>query len=160
MKSSCIGYSWVIKSKYIIVVGSCSCETQELFVIFFHAVVTMVLNSTSVGAVLSTWGHYLHAEVSDLCMMYSSTYLCLVFMLICLLPLQLGLGLGVIGAVYLPLSGPYVISSIIVGKLTDILVRVLCYEIPYCMHSLENELALPLLCLNCSLNVFAIKNKP
>ena len=46
-------------------------------------------------------------------------------MLICLLPLQLGLGLGVIGAVYLPLSGPYVISSIIVGKLTDVLVRVL-----------------------------------
>ena len=46
-------------------------------------------------------------------------------MLICLLSLQLGLGLGVIGAVYLPLSGPYVISSIVVGKLTDVLVRVL-----------------------------------
>jgi len=36
---------------------------------------------------------------------------------------QLGLGLSVIGAVYVALTVPYVVSSIVVGKLTDKLVR-------------------------------------
>jgi len=43
---------------------------------------------------------------------------------------QLGLGLSVIGAIYLPISVPYVNSSIVVGKLTDKLVR-LAYS---CQH--------------------------
>ena len=48
---------------------------------------------------------------------------------ICLFQLQLDTGLSVIGALYLCISIPYVVSSIVVGKLTDILVRILhtCY---------------------------------
>ena len=44
--------------------------------------------------------------------------------------LQLGTGLGVIGALYLCISVPNVCSSIIVGKLTDILVRILLASFP------------------------------
>jgi len=48
--------------------------------------------------------------------------MCLVFTYVCFLPTS-GLGLSVIGAVYLALTVPYVVSSIVVGKLTDKLVR-------------------------------------
>ena len=48
-------------------------------------------------------------------------------MLLCsctsVIQLQLGLGVGVIGAVYVPLGVPFVVSCIVVGKLTDKLVR-------------------------------------
>ena len=63
--------------------------------------------------------------------------MCLVMYINLSFQLQLGTGLGVIGALYLCISVPNVCSSIIVGKLTDILVRILhtCYWPKCVLHS-------------------------
>ena len=43
-----------------------SSETQEFVVVFPPTVVTIVLNATTIAAVVSTLGRFLHAEVSEL----------------------------------------------------------------------------------------------
>ena len=70
-----------------------------------------------------------HYGVCDLHVKVYCVNICLM-MYIRLFRLQLGTGLGVIGALYLCISVPNVCSSIVVGKLTDILVRILLAFFP------------------------------
>jgi len=42
-----------------------SCKTLEFLWLTIFTVVTMILSSATLGALLSTLGHFLHAEVSD-----------------------------------------------------------------------------------------------
>ena len=41
------------------------CETQVSFMVYLLAVVTMVVGATTFGAVISTLGRFLHAEVCE-----------------------------------------------------------------------------------------------
>ena len=55
-----VNYAQLARVAYLL------CKTQEFVVVFPPTVVTIVLNATTIAAVVSTLGRFLHAEVSEL----------------------------------------------------------------------------------------------